>query len=265
MPSRLPVWVKTIVTIESRRKKLPWGGTLEIHPVSWRTYVYNPCGWVSCNSQIRRNVSGWEGPQNTHFPVSLYCMAKKWKPPNVSLPLFCMVVPPRLPDLSMTFAACMRRNGLLEQICKGLLCLRLPELTTAVWRDKELERWVSHLDSPTSRRTFQLNGNHNGYKKEQSHFPNLPPPPLSRPVRHASCFPSNENVFICQGESCPTVLGAENSNHSSCWDQTESQAPHLFWLTLKNPFRHPLEQNGAWVQSQAMQEKRQSCNRLFVC
>lgn len=93
----------------------------------------------------------------------------------------------------------------------------------------------------------------------------LPTFSFSCPVCHASCFPSYENVFICQGESCPTVLGAENSNHSSCWDQTESQAPHLFWLTLKNQFRHPLEQNGAWEQSQAMEEKRQSCNRLFVC
>lgn len=39
---------------------------------------------------------------------------------------------PRLPDLSMTFAACMKRNCLPEQFCKGLFSLRRPELTTAV-------------------------------------------------------------------------------------------------------------------------------------
>lgn len=88
---------------------------------------------------------------------------------------------------------------------------------------------------------------------------------FSCPVCNASCFPRNENAFICQTESCPTVLGAENFNHSICCDQTQSQAPHLFWLTLKNQFRHPLEQNGAREQSQAMEEKQQSCNRLFVC
>lgn len=70
---------------------------------------------------------------------------------------------------------------------------------------------------------------------------------------------------MCQTESCATVLGAENFKHSSCCNQTKSQAPHLFWLTLKNQFRPPLEQNGVQEQSQATEEKQRSRNRLFVC
>lgn len=31
---------------------------------------------------------------------------------------------PRLPGLSVTFAACMKRNCLLGQVCKGLFWLR---------------------------------------------------------------------------------------------------------------------------------------------
>lgn len=46
---------------------------------------------------------------------------------------------PRLPDLSMTFAACTKRNGLLEHLCKLLFCLKQPELTSAVWRVRNLK------------------------------------------------------------------------------------------------------------------------------
>lgn len=199
----------------------------------------------------------WTNGMSQCFPFSLYvCSLRPF-------------------SLSVSFAACINRDCLPEQIWKGFFFL-----AEAIW-GQETTQLSFHSYSLRGREDCGLGTRlplcqlpHQLFSwtittieirikwLPNSHSLSLSPPPQ---LCNTAYFSSNENMFICQTESCPTVLGVQNFNHSSCCEQTEIQVSHLFWLTLKYQFRHSLEQNGAWEQSQATEGKQQSCNRLFVC
>jgi len=184
---------------------------------------------------------------------------------------------PRPPSLPLPFAACMSRKGLPEPICKRIFLLEVTwgqktmQLSAPSYRLKGREAWRLGMRLPLGQPPHQhLNWTITTIDRRKNKATSqifLFFPFFSLSAQYAM-FPVSLVMKMCSSvkrKAAPLSLGAENFNHSSCCDQTQSQAPRLFWLTLQNQFRHPLEQNGAWEKSQAREEKQQSCNRLFVC
>lgn len=182
----------------------------------------------------------------------------KWQQSNVPFPFLPMWVP-------LNLLASPRL--LFEQKVPHWADLQRIILVEATWGQE-----TTHSGSPRSREAWGLGFKLPLCQPPHQHFRGTIPTIdarqnkatspifLSLPFStHSALLPVSLIMEMCSSvtrKAAPTVLGAEHFHHSSCCHQTQSQAPHLFWLTLKNPFRHPLEQNGAREQSQAVEEKQ---------